>query len=345
MLDKYYHTKDIYYTREKMLAYLHNELPDFEKRAFEKLLNEDPFLQDALAGLKMQTTKQNLKTFKKIEADIDIITGERKPQIITLHVRNIAVAAMLLVFLTATFLIINQLNKTEQQKIASIQAEKYPEPEQKNQLIDSILPNRSTNPGEQNNISTPAEQSGQATNEENISAPVMRSEETKTNKESFQREIVVQESDEVIFEDEALDDHIKETDAVSKKSFENTKQEKSTVQEGAAMPTTENASLYITVEQMPEFPGGEAALYTFLANNIKYPDEAKEQKVEGTVYVKFLVNKKGKISDVQIVKGIGAGCDTEAERVVKKMPDWNPGMQEGKTVDVYYTLPVKFQLQ
>ena len=101
----------------------------------------------------------------------------------------------------------------------------------------------------------------------------------------------------------------------------------------------------LVVEQMPNFPGGETELYKYLQKNIQYPASAKNSGITGTVYVRFIVDNKGKISNVTLLRGIGGGCDEEAIRVVKEMPDWTPGKQNGKSVPVYFTLPVKFILQ
>lgn len=107
----------------------------------------------------------------------------------------------------------------------------------------------------------------------------------------------------------------------------------------------EKVEPYLVVEQMPDFPGGESELYKYLQETIKYPPLAREAGIQGTVYVKFVVNKSGKISDVVILRGIGGGCDEEAVRVVQAMPDWKPGRQNGLPVPVYFTLPVKFILK
>lgn len=101
---------------------------------------------------------------------------------------------------------------------------------------------------------------------------------------------------------------------------------------------------YTIVEQMPEFPGGDDSLEAFLVREIKYPPNARNMSVTGTVYVGFVVMKSGEISDVKVLRGIGSGCDEEAVRVVKLMPKWKPGEQEGKKVDVKYNLPIKFKL-
>ncbi len=103
--------------------------------------------------------------------------------------------------------------------------------------------------------------------------------------------------------------------------------------------------IFTYVEQMPEFPGGADALNAFLAKNLRYPDVARENNIQGRVNVKFVVNEEGDISEVTVQKGIGGGCDEEAKRVVLKMPKWKPGKQNGKAVKVYYSLPVRFTLQ
>jgi len=103
--------------------------------------------------------------------------------------------------------------------------------------------------------------------------------------------------------------------------------------------------IFVVVEQMPEFPGGDKALYQFLAKNIKYPAVAKDNGIEGKVYIKFVINEDGSVSQANVARGIGGGCDEEALRVVKDMPKWKPGKQRGKNVKVWYTLPVYFKLQ
>ena len=107
----------------------------------------------------------------------------------------------------------------------------------------------------------------------------------------------------------------------------------------------EERQIFMVVESMPEFPGGESALYKYLAENIKYPQMAKESGIQGRVFVTFVVERDGSVTDVRVLRGIGGGCDEEAIRVVKGMPKWSPGKQRGKPVRVQYNLPVKFTLQ
>lgn len=107
----------------------------------------------------------------------------------------------------------------------------------------------------------------------------------------------------------------------------------------------DEAAIFTVVESMPEFKGGMQQLYTYLGTNIKYPVMAKESGIQGKVYVTFVVERDGSITDVKVLRGIGGGCDEEAIRVVGGMPRWKPGKQRGKPVRVQYNLPVRFTLQ
>ena len=103
--------------------------------------------------------------------------------------------------------------------------------------------------------------------------------------------------------------------------------------------------VYVIVEQMPEFPGGDKGFHQYIADNIKYPAEAKEMGISGMVYVNFIVEPDGSVSDIRVLRGIGGGCDEEAVRVVESMPKFKPGIQDGEAVRVSYTVPVLFKLQ
>ncbi len=96
--------------------------------------------------------------------------------------------------------------------------------------------------------------------------------------------------------------------------------------------------IYTIVEQKPEYVGGDAALFKFLCENIKYPKVAREKNMEETVYVGFFVNTDGSISDFDVKPGVGGGCSEEAVRVVGSMPKWSPGRQQGRAVRVAFTL-------
>jgi len=106
----------------------------------------------------------------------------------------------------------------------------------------------------------------------------------------------------------------------------------------------EEEEIFQVVEEEPEFPGGMEALYRYLGESIKYPQLAKENNIEGKVYVTFVVEKDGSIANPRILRDIGGGCGQEAVRVVKAMPKWKAGKQRGKNVRVQFNLPVSFKL-
>ena len=103
--------------------------------------------------------------------------------------------------------------------------------------------------------------------------------------------------------------------------------------------------IFTVVEEMPKFPGGQAALMQYLAKNIKYPTIAQENGTQGRVIVQFVVNRDGSIVDAKVVRSVDPYLDKEALRVINTMPKWKPGMQRGKPVRVKFTVPVMFRLQ
>jgi periplasmic protein TonB len=102
---------------------------------------------------------------------------------------------------------------------------------------------------------------------------------------------------------------------------------------------------YEYVEQMPTFPGGELEMQKYIAKNIRYPAAASRAGIEGLVVVSFVVGKGGEISEVKVLKGLGAGTDEEAMRVIKSMPKWNAGKQNGRAVPVRFTVPVRYTIK
>jgi len=104
------------------------------------------------------------------------------------------------------------------------------------------------------------------------------------------------------------------------------------------------AEPFMYVEQMPTFPGGTEAMYSYVYKELKYPAIARENGIAGQVIVQFVVSKEGEIQKAKVVRGIGGGCNEEALRIVNSMPKWNPAMHNGRTVAVTFTLPIKFSL-
>jgi protein TonB len=111
-----------------------------------------------------------------------------------------------------------------------------------------------------------------------------------------------------------------------------------------AVPKSENDK-FVVVEEMPSFPGGRSAMQSWIAANLKYPAEAAKNKITGKVYVSFIVSKTGKVKNAAVSKSASPSLNAEAIRVISSMPDWKPGSQAGKQVDVRMQVPVEFILK
>jgi len=118
-----------------------------------------------------------------------------------------------------------------------------------------------------------------------------------------------------------------------------------TVVEEVKTPKIREDAVFVVVEQMPEYPGGEVELRKFIASAVKYPIEAVKDKAQGRVFVSFVVNSLGKIEKAKIERSVHPALDAEAIRVVNQMPEWQPGKQHGQAVSVQYTIPIEFKLQ
>jgi len=103
--------------------------------------------------------------------------------------------------------------------------------------------------------------------------------------------------------------------------------------------------VYQVIEQMPQYPGGESELMSYIAKNLKYPVIAQENGIQGKVVLRFVVSKSGVVDKIEVVRSLDPACDKEAVRVVKTLQRWIPGKQNGVNVSVYYTLPIAFKLE
>lgn len=131
--------------------------------------------------------------------------------------------------------------------------------------------------------------------------------------------------------------------------FESTEADDATIIDAVPVITEEKSEedteVFVIVEDMPEFPGGELALRQWISTNVKYPVIASENGVQGKVFVTFVVDRDGSVSNARIARGVDPSLDQEALRVVNNLPKWKPGKQRGKPVRVSYTVPINFQLQ
>lgn len=167
-------------------------------------------------------------------------------------------------------------------------------------------------------------------------------------------ELLIAKDEEVRSEDEIkTQDELKDTEtAFGQTDFDKgtddrnvTRQHKDEVIVEDKKPEPAKEEVFRAVEQMPVFPGGEAALMKWLSNNIQYPPAAMENNVQGRVVVQFVVTKTGAIGEVKVVRSVDRDLDNEAIRVCKKLPKFTPGRMNGQAVNVWYTLPVQFKLQ
>ena len=109
--------------------------------------------------------------------------------------------------------------------------------------------------------------------------------------------------------------------------------------------TREDGEIFMIVEEIPEFPGGEGELQKYLASSVRYPVIAQENGIQGRVYIQFVINQRGEVTNVTILRGVDPSLDREAVRVVEAMPKWKPGKQRNRPVRVSYTVPINFVLQ
>ncbi len=107
----------------------------------------------------------------------------------------------------------------------------------------------------------------------------------------------------------------------------------------------EEEEIFMVVEKMPEFPGGDLGLRKYIASHVNYPNVARESGIEGKVYLRFCVTKTGAVQKVTVLRSVDPLLDKEAIRVIRSLPKWTPGEQRGKKVNVWYTVPINFQLQ
>ena len=169
-------------------------------------------------------------------------------------------------------------------------------------------------------------------------------------------ELQIVEDDKVKKEDEIkTQDELKETETAfgqkdNEKGTEDrnvtrTLKEEVVVEKKVEAPKEVKEEIFRSVEQMPQFPGGEAALMKYLQSHINYPPMAAENNVQGRVVVQFVVDKSGKVGEVKVVRSVDKDLDKEAVRVCKSLPKFTPGRQNGQAVPVWFTLPVTFKLQ
>ena len=135
---------------------------------------------------------------------------------------------------------------------------------------------------------------------------------------------------EIVVDDVVIEDEIELEDTESDEDLE--------------IVEEDDEEIFMVVENMPEFPGGDLGLMKYIQKNVKYPPIAKEYNITGKVYISFVVDKSGSVTNVKVVRGVDKNLDAEAVRVIKSLPKYKPGKQRGKAVKVMFTVPINFTL-
>lgn len=159
---------------------------------------------------------------------------------------------------------------------------------------------------------------------------------------------VIKPDEEVPDEPPPTQEQLKDVDAGAKtEEGDPNGTDASLIGDGNAVVEEAAPTIFTIVEKMPSFPGGDEELFKYLAKNIKYPPMEKDNGISGTVYLKFVIGPDGNVSGIEVQRGVkgGPNLEQEAIRVVKSMPPWTPGVQNGKKVSVYYNIPIKFTLK
>lgn len=352
-------------TIRAMEKYLRGELSMAEREIVQKHLDGSPFDREALEGFQKHSSAQLDKEIKALQAEVRQMT-EKTPK--TSLFRSLkrtywyAAAAIVVLFGVTVFIIFMVRGPVIQTQLAvnqpdttSVIAEEPIREDQKQAIseieIVPVAPRVSKITIVEDDLQI----------EHGLSETISQPAQLPAREILIEEElpILMQDADDnAVAEDNmVLEDYVggiqvtdasaskREMDAQSQKgnSGQNALSTKMAMDSEAEM--AEERQIFMVVEQMPDFPGGEEALYKFLAGNITYPQSAKESGIQGRVYVTFVVERDGSINDVRVLRGIGGGCDEEAIRVIKAMPKWIPGKQRAKPVRVQYNLPVKFSLE
>jgi protein TonB len=354
MLDKYYHTKDVYYSHEKMVAYLKGELEDYEKRAMEKLMEEDPLLKDAVEGIQYHGLQATEKSLQRLHKKTDILTGVRKPVVISMRARNLSIAAMLLVFMAVSYLMVTRLNWEQPNQTAM---ESIPEESNTGEVVPETTDADhaiSATTEDLNNLEVKKDKGAVKSVSSDDLQPTLSTSDVADPVEMKRLEEVVTAGSQQEYEPnmatmermEDLDEEVVASKTESKKKNEADMQRDDAYFSGTpSVSESAQDQIFTIVEQMPQYPGGDKALQKFIEKNLQYPSNAMENGVEGTVYISFVVEDNGSITSAKVIRGIGSGCDEEALRLVNNMPDWKPGKQDGENIRTLMTLPVSFRLQ
>lgn len=366
-----------YVSKTTLLAYLNNELNAADKLYVEHLISEDPFLQDAIEGLRGADSKVVEATLNAIYKDVDVITGTKKPFTITATIKKYAAAAMLIVFFGLTFLIMNELNKSQTNDAIAIE-NKVVEAQQSeaNSNADGMgagdLNSDTSNESEvaktvrskfnnANEIPTTSNPEIVYDNSSSVSEGVSETkylqedmviadEEINTDKDKvvlYDNKVEVKSitgNAQVLTSGPVVVGEVSYTESVTLSTVSEKK-----VLDKAKPASTDDADFgYIAADSIateitkPEYPGGLDALNKYLAKSIDYKNTGE---VNGTIYVQFIIDENGKINSPVITIGINEKVNAEVIRSINRMPKWKPAHVNNKNINVQISMPIYFGSQ
>lgn len=296
-------------TAETMVRYLQGKLNQQEYPAVARHLEESPFDREALEGFqkhRMDHLPEDVSLLnEKIERKFRNSTGGSKSRPLQ---KKYWIAAASFIIITGISILLIIISK---------------QPIESNQL--AVIPPDTA----ENSKADPIQKEVKVIVKENVNPPVIKPV----------KKITIVEDDADIVAEELIVIHKEMGDV---KDFNDSILDEFPIEQEMVQ---EEIQIFLVVEKMPEFPGGEEKFNQFLADSLKYPELARESGIQGRVFVTFVVEKDGSVSDARVLRGIGGGCDEEALRVINLMPRWNPGRQRGQPVRVQYNLPIKFTLE
>ena len=333
-------------TLQAMERYLLGGLSQAEIELVEKHLGDNPFDREALEGLQKHLSEHSISEIEELKKAVMDAAGRMpipvKPRSIPRSYWYAAAGivvilglSILMVFMFRDPLIKPQLAVMQPDTIVNTTIAVIREDQKQSVLENDVIP---------------ATEQATRINMTEEDMPTEEKEPTEKHEMIVEDEVIVDADllaeEKVIGGINAKDETIAEEYViVSEMAAPESSRAMSKMALDSEAEMAEESQVFMVVEQMPEFPGGEEALYKYLRANIKYPQSAKESGIQGRVFVTFIVEPDSSISDVRVLRGIGGGCDEEAIRVVKAMPKWIPGKQRGKPVRIQYNLPVQFSLQ
>ncbi len=320
----------------RLWLYVQGKLNHKDTHDVEKHLNDCEMCRDVVVGLSSYSSEGNFNASVNRTTEAFYAKMKKKS---TLKLRKLSIAAILLILAGSSYMFVVQLKKS---KVPDTNLAQELALESDTLQQETAYLSKDTSIESDIAINTlDTEESLSSAKKKETSEPFQYS--TPPPPPAEVEEVVVEELN--IVEDDQEEENID----INTESDENTEIEinmnvfeKSLEAEDDVVSC--EAIAFAIVEDKPVFPGGDNALLRYLSENTKYPEKAKESGIQGRVFVQFIIDKTGKVTDVRIARGVSPELDEEAKRVVSTLPKWTPGKQQGKPVPVTYIVPINFRL-